>query len=114
MIMKQSSKYYVLTHLLAFASLHSATTRELEAIYLPQLPVINSSPHPYGYGNFVYPWYLYSVVFVCSGERVTELIGLCAPPKHSWPLLTHTFFLSLSLSLSFFCALLFTHFWGTQ
>ena len=58
MIMKQSSKYYVLTHLLAFASLHSATTRELEAIYLPQLPVINSSPHPYGYGNFVYPWFV--------------------------------------------------------
>ena len=56
MIMKQSYKYYVLRQLLAFASLRSVTTSEFEAIYLPQLPVFNSSPHPYGYGNFVYPW----------------------------------------------------------
>ena len=68
MIMKQSSKYYVLTHLLAFASLHSAKTHELEAIYLPQLPVINSSPHPDVSGNFIYPALATFIIIYISGS----------------------------------------------
>ena len=73
MIMKQSYKYYVLRHLLSFASLRSVTTSEFEAIYLPQLPVFNSSPHPYGYGNHEYPRETEAgEIDGCLGERWSQ------------------------------------------